>query len=59
MIRKGDTVTIKPEWQDPGDSEFRWIAVDDEEGGRVSIMPVDTGLAIPPVQTVTVDMLSS
>ncbi len=57
MIRKGDEVTIKPEWRDRGDEEFTWMACDDEEKGRVTIAPVNTGLAIPPRQTVSVDML--
>ena len=57
MIRKGDEVTIKPEWRDQGDEEFTWVACDDEEKGRVTITPVNTGLAIPPRQTVNVEML--
>ena len=57
MIRKGDAVEIRPEWQDDGDAGFVWAACDDEEKGRVTIMPVNTGLAIPPRQTVDVNML--
>jgi hypothetical protein len=57
MIRKGDEVTIRPEWRDQGDEEFTWVACDDEEKGRVTITPVNTGLAIPPRQTVSVEML--
>lgn len=57
MIRKGDKVTIKPEWRDQGDDEFAWVAYDDEEKGRVTITPVNTGLSIPPLQTVSVEML--
>ena len=59
MIRKGATVRIKPEWQDPGDELFHWIAVDDEEKGRVTIMPTNTGLSLPPLQTVEVAMLET
>ena len=59
MIRKGDTVTIKPEWQDQGDEMFHWIAADDEELGRVTIMPTNTGLPLPPLQTVEVAMLEA
>lgn len=50
-------MTILPEWQDPGDEEFRWAAVEDEDGGRVAISPVDTGLPITPVCVVEVAML--
>lgn len=57
MIKKGDKVRIKPEWQDAGDESFTWIALEDEDGGRVRISPVDIGLAIPPNQVVNVDML--
>lgn len=56
-IKKGDSVEIRPEWQDQGDSELQWEACDDEEKGRVTIMPTNTGLAYPPRQTVQVSML--
>lgn len=57
MITKGQTVQIKPEWQDPGDSEFVWIALEDEDGGRVSIQPLNTGLTFPPISRVNTSML--
>jgi hypothetical protein len=57
MIRKGDKVQIKPEWQDAGDDRFTWVAVDDAENGCVMISPINTGLAIAPKQVVRVDML--
>jgi hypothetical protein len=57
MIKKGDIVKIKPEWQDPGDEKFTWVAIEDEDGGRVRIAPVDIGLPIPPNQVVTSAML--
>jgi len=56
MIRAGDVVKIKPEWQDGGDDEIEWRAVSDEEKGRVDISP-QLGLSINPIQTVTIDML--
>jgi hypothetical protein len=56
-IRKGDPVKIRPEWQDEGDEEFEWVAVDDEEKGRVTISPVNIGMKILPRQTVNVEML--
>lgn len=58
MIKAGDTVTIKPEWQDEGDDTLIWIAVDDEEKGRVTIMPTNTGLPLPSQQVVRVEMLA-
>jgi hypothetical protein len=56
-IRKGDRVKIKLEWRDPGDETLLWIACEDEDGGRVLIMPVGTGLSFPPRQVVRTDML--
>jgi len=47
-IVKGQQVSIKPEFQDSGDSSYTWIAVDDSEKGRVTISPIDTGLSIAP-----------
>lgn len=57
MIKKGDEVKIKPEWQDKGDDKFIWIAVDDEEKGRVGIMPINTGLTFAPWSIIDVSML--
>ena len=57
MIKKGDVIKIKPEWQDAGDDLFTWIAIEDEDGGRVRIKPVGTGLSFPPNQVVTTDMI--
>ncbi len=57
MIKKGDIVKIKPEWQDLGDEKFTWVAVEDEDGGRVRITPIDIELPIPPNQVVTTNML--
>lgn len=57
MIRKGNQVFIKPEWQDAGDSKLTWWAVEDEDGGRVLIQPQGTKLTIVPTQVVGVGML--
>ncbi len=51
-IKRGDTVTILNEFQDPGDDTFQWQAVSDEDGGRIDIMPIGTNLSIPPICTV-------
>ena len=59
MIKKGDTVRIKSEWQDDGDNLFTWVALEDEDGGRVRIAPINSGLALPPNQVVDVQMLES
>lgn len=56
-ITKGTHLRIKPEWQDEGDDEFQWIAIEDEDGGRVCISPLGTGLEITPNQVVTTEMV--
>lgn len=57
MIRKGEKVEIKPEWQDKGDDLFTWVALEDEDCGRVRISPVDIGYRIIPYQVVETSML--
>ena len=56
-IRKGDRVVIKPAWRDKDDDKFIWVAVSGVEKGRLDISPINTGLRIWPVQTVTLDMV--
>jgi phage repressor protein C with HTH and peptisase S24 domain len=56
-IKAGDVVHIKPEWQDKGDDQFVWIAIEDEDGGRVRIQ-AQCDLPIKPVQVVTIEMLA-
>jgi hypothetical protein len=42
VIRAGDRVYIKPEWQDAGDDRFTWIAVTDEtRHGWVDIATIE------------------
>ena len=57
MIKRGDEVRILPEWQDKGDDKLIWIAVDDEENGRVMIMPVNLDLPIKPQSVVRVSQI--
>jgi hypothetical protein len=56
MIRKGDKITLKPEYRDGGET-FQYVAASDEEKGRVDIVAVDSALPHPPINTVRVDML--
>ena len=56
-IVKGDTVRILPQWCDPGDEALHWIATEDEDGGRVRIAPLDSGLTIAPNYIVLTSML--
>lgn len=57
MIKKGDEIRILPEWQDKGDDKLIWVAVDDEENGRVMIMPVNLDLPINPQSVVKVSQI--
>lgn len=57
MFKQKDIIKIKPEYQDEGDESLIWIALENEDGGRIRIAPLNTGLAIPPNQVVTVDMI--
>ena len=58
-IAKGDTVRILPQWCDPGDDALHWIALEDEDGGRVRIAPTNTGLTIAPNYIVLTTMLEA
>lgn len=57
MIRKGDIVEILSAFRDPGDQEFTWVALSDEEKGRVDIQPVDIGMRIRPVYPLRSDQV--
>jgi len=49
MIKRGDIVEILPQWQDKGDSEFTWIAIEDEDQGIVKVKAEGTGLVFAPI----------
>jgi hypothetical protein len=57
-IEAGDVVRIRPEWQDAGDDKCTFIAVEDEDGGRVKIQ-AQLGLPINPTQVVNVQWLET
>lgn len=57
MIKANDQIKIRPEYQDDGDESIIWIALEDEDGGRVRIAPVNTGLSLLPCQIVTTAMI--
>jgi hypothetical protein len=60
MIRKGDIITIKPEWHDAGNASFTWVARNDEENGRVDISAVELAyMTVWPMQTVRTDMIEA
>ena len=57
MIRKGQPVTIHPAWRDPGDENVQFVALEDEDGGRVLIGALGVLSRFTPSQVVTTDML--
>jgi hypothetical protein len=57
MVKKFTKVTIKKEYQDDGDNEFSWVAMSDEEKGRIDIAAFPCDCSIIPIQTVRVEWL--
>jgi hypothetical protein len=57
MLNRGDTVRILPQYQDPGDDEFTWVVVGDEEKGRVDVSPVSIPMKVKPVYTLEVEQV--
>ncbi len=56
-IRKGDRVFFKPEFSEPTDEKYVYVACCDAEDGRVIIMATNTTLAFPPQNMVKTSML--
>jgi imidazole glycerol phosphate synthase subunit HisF len=56
-IQKGDLVEILKAYQDEGDDELIWMAIDDEEKERVTVMPVNSTLSIKPTYVMKVEWL--
>jgi hypothetical protein len=46
-----------PEWRDPGDEDGRFVALEDEDGGRVLIGALGVLSRFIPSQVVSVSML--
>lgn len=57
MIRKGDRIVYKPEWRDPGDEHITFVALEDEDGGRVRVGALLDGWDFVPNQVVLVDWI--
>ncbi len=57
MFKKGDMVEILREFQDAGDDNFQWMVLEDEEKGRVDIMPIDIPMDIKPRYTVQTNQI--
>ena len=60
MIKKGDIITIRPEWRDARNARFTWVARNDEENGRVDISAVELAyMTVWPMQTLRTDMIEA
>ena len=55
-IRAGQVVRILPTYQDPGDEEIQFIAIDDESNGRI-LVEIQIDLPIKPTQIVFSHMI--
>lgn len=56
MIKKDNIIKFKPEWQDHGDDDIEFRAVDDEYDGRVEVVAC-IDLPLRPTQIVPIKWL--
>lgn len=57
-IKAGDVCEMREAFRDDGDEAFRWVAVENEDGGRVRCKVTGVGLAIgDPIEVVEARML--
>ena len=57
-IERGDIVRIKPEWLDAGENaELKYVVLQDNGNNRVLIRALNSGLPLPPVNTVDINSL--
>jgi len=59
MLKRGDRISILPEYRDKGDELYIWVVTGDEEKGRVDIGPINTKLFCIPIQTVPSYMVTA
>ena len=50
-FKKNDMVRFLPEYAD-GENEFDYILIENPDGDRVKVMPLNSGLEFPPIQVV-------
>lgn len=55
-LKKGDIVQFLPVFKD-GDVEFDYVLLEDPDGDRVKVIPIGSGLEIPPIQVVKTEWL--
>lgn len=61
MIRKGDVVTFKPEWRDPGDEAHTFKARENLDAGArdIAVECTTTGLFMNPWNRVELRMIET
>ena len=57
-IKTGQIIRFKPEFMDPGDENLTFVAIDDEEKGRVTVQAI-SDLPFTPNQVVPVHMIAT
>lgn len=55
-LKKDDIVRFLDSYED-GKDEFDYILIEDPDGDRVKVMPLNTGLEFPPIQVVKIEWL--
>ncbi|PJA32525.1 MAG: hypothetical protein CO187_03550 [Zetaproteobacteria bacterium CG_4_9_14_3_um_filter_53_7] len=59
MLKRGDRISILPQYRNPGEEQFIWVVAGDEEKGRVDISPLNSGLSFIPIETVPAYMVKA
>lgn len=55
-LKEGDIVRFIPEYED-GKQEFDYILIEDPDGDRVKVMPINSKMELPPIQVVKLEWL--
>ena len=55
-FKKDDRVRFIPEFED-GVKDFDYILIEDPDGDRVKVMPINSNMEFPPVQVVRLDWI--
>lgn len=58
-IKQGDIIRFKPEWQDAGDESVEFVAMEDEDGGRVLVGALNVLHHFTPTQVIQVSMIQA
>lgn len=55
-FKKNDVVRFNPEFED-GVKEFDYVLIEDPDGDRVKVMPINSKMEIPPIQVVKTEWI--